>query len=342
MGGGLVAAPGVLAACGGGEGGGSGKRTIVFVSYGGAYQAAQTKAWIEPFMRAHPDIEVVQDGPTDYAKLQAMVQAGAVTWDVVDVGSDFGLKKQAELLEAIDCSIVTCGGTIKGLQNTKWRVAEQTGSYHIAYRTDKLPSGRAPRGWSDFYDVRGLPGKRAHWQSVSGGVLESALLADGVAPGALYPLDVDRALKKLDTIKDDVVWWETGAQAGQFLQSGEVAMAGVWTGRALDAKEQGAPVALQWNQHLQYGEYLVVPKGTRHRKEAMQLVAWMTSARRNAQIARHYEVAPATREAVDDVDPARAKDLPTGHRSQAVFFDDRWWGENYDAINERFQAWLKS
>ena len=32
-------------------------------------------------------------------------------------------------------------------------------------------------------------------------------MADGVAPADLYPLDIPRALAKLDTIKDEIVWW---------------------------------------------------------------------------------------------------------------------------------------
>ena len=41
-----------------------------------------------------------------------------------------------------------------------------------------------------------------------------ALLADGVAPSKLFPLDLDRAFHKLDQIKPNVaVWWKTGDQS---------------------------------------------------------------------------------------------------------------------------------
>ena len=39
------------------------------------------------------------------------------------------------------------------------------------------------------------------------------------------PAGVDRAFKKLDTIKKDLnVWWKAGAQPPQLLAAGEVAM----------------------------------------------------------------------------------------------------------------------
>jgi len=50
-------------------------------TYGSAFEAAQKKAIIEPFM-AKNDIKVVTDSPTDLAKLKVMVQTGKVTWDL--------------------------------------------------------------------------------------------------------------------------------------------------------------------------------------------------------------------------------------------------------------------
>ncbi len=39
-------------------------------------------------------------------------------------------------------------------------------------------------------------------------------MADGVAPDALYPLDVDRAFRKLEQIKPHIaVWWTSGGQS---------------------------------------------------------------------------------------------------------------------------------
>ena len=54
-------------------------------------------------------------------------------------------------------------------------------------------------------------------------------MADGVPAADVYkvlgtPEGVDRAIKKLDSIKKDIVWWDAGAQPPQLLASKEVVM----------------------------------------------------------------------------------------------------------------------
>ncbi len=49
--------------------------SVNFVSWGGSTQEAQKQAWADPFSKAS-GITVVQDGPTDYGKLKAMVESG--------------------------------------------------------------------------------------------------------------------------------------------------------------------------------------------------------------------------------------------------------------------------
>ena len=69
------------------------QESINFVSWGGSTQDAQTEAWALPFT-GKTGIKVIQDGPTDYGKLKAMVESGNVQWDIVDVEADFALYAQ--------------------------------------------------------------------------------------------------------------------------------------------------------------------------------------------------------------------------------------------------------
>ena len=57
--------------------------TLTFVSYGGIYQEGQTKAAVDPFA-TESGARILQDGPTDNAKIKAQVDSGNVTWDVID------------------------------------------------------------------------------------------------------------------------------------------------------------------------------------------------------------------------------------------------------------------
>ena len=83
----------------------------------------------------------------------------------------------------------------------------------LCYRSGKYRDG-GPSTWADFWDVKKFPGSRSLCLSYSPRTLIFALLADGVPRDQLYPLDIDRAFKKLDQIKPHVkVWWREGTQS---------------------------------------------------------------------------------------------------------------------------------
>jgi len=91
--------------------------------------------------------------------------------------------------------------------------------------------------------VKKFPGRRA-LRNHPIATLEAALMADGVAPDKLYPLDVDRAFRKLEEIKPNVtVWWTSGAQSAQLLTTAEVDMVMAWNGRITALTKEGAKVA---------------------------------------------------------------------------------------------------
>ena len=79
---------------------------MVFTSWGGTTQDAQKSNWADGFTEASK-IGVTQDGPTDYGKIKAMVEAGNVTWDVVDVEGDYAVQAgKLGLLEPLDFSVI--------------------------------------------------------------------------------------------------------------------------------------------------------------------------------------------------------------------------------------------
>lgn len=341
----LVLALGIVAGCGDeGEGEETGTEeevTIVFASYGGTFQEAQTKAWIEPFMAANPNITVIQDEPTEYAKIQAMVESGNVTWDVVDTGNDFAIGEFEELCEPLDDAVVPFDELQPDVfPTTGYRVPNIAYSVVVGYRPDML-DGKVPTSFADFFDLDNFPGKRGVYNFISGGLPEMALLADGVAPEDLYPLDMERAYRKLDTIKDEMVWWDTGAQSAQLLADGEVSMGMSWNGRLSEAQEEGAPIEIMWDQHILTADYLMIPKGCKNVDAAMKLIAWITSAENSAEISNFIDYGPPNINAIEKVDPEVASRLPTAYGDTAVGFDDVWWGENYSKLNPDWQNWVQ-
>jgi putative spermidine/putrescine transport system substrate-binding protein len=312
---------------------------VTFVSWGGTSQKAQQKAWLDPFQKS-TGIKVVQDSPNTYAKIKAQVESGNVTWDAVVVGGDFGLSAaDTKLLEKIDCSVVDCADLRpRELKTTGYRVPHTLLSVNLGYNTKAL-KGATPRSWADFFNTKKFPGKRALWNWSGSGVIELALLADGVSPKHLYPLNVKRALKKLDTIKDSTIWFSDPAQCDQLLRDGEASMAQCPETRILEAKKSGAPVGSVWNQALLTSDWLVIPKGAPHKDAAMKLIAWITSPQHNGAIAKALPgTGPDNAKARSGV-PSR--DLPSAHSDKGVFQSDEWYSKHGADLDKQFQEWVQ-
>lgn len=332
-------APGAPAATDdGGEAMADGGGTVTFTSWGGAYQEAQTNAYLIDYA-AEMGVEIVQDGPTDYAKIVAMVEAGQTTWDIVDIENDFAIGSTEQYFEPIDYSIVPKDEILPGLAN-EYRVGSILYATVIGYNTDEFAEG--PSSWAEFFDPEAFPGTRSLPNRASRYIFEVALIADGVDPSELYPLDVDRAKAVLDRIKDDVIFWETGSQSAQQLADGEAVMGMIWNGRIQTAIDEGAPLAIEWNQHIALPDFYAVPKGAPNKDEAMKLIAYMVSSEHNHKIADHISYAPINVKTFDKVNAEMAPLLPTyeDRPSMGFIVDDAWWDTNRDAMLEAYDAWM--
>src|ERR687893_610246 len=321
----------------GGEGGGSATEGLVFASSGSSYQRAQTKAWLKPYSK-ETGTKIHQDWPTDYAKIQSMVENNKVVWDVVNVSNDFGLESTADLLEPLDYSIIDKEPILEGYAS-EYRIACMLYANALAYNTEQI--GGTPSTWADLFDTQKFPGQRGFRKSPSE-TLETALLGDDVAPENLYPIDVDRALGKLDTIKDQILWWETGGQLQQQLADGAVTLASAWNGRVQKEIDSGTPVKIQWNQNLQTADYLVVPKGTANKEQAMRLIAYCVSGKNNHRLSEFIPYAPINKESIPKVDSQVTSQLPTAYRDVGVTFNPQWWDNNRESVEQRFNEWVMS
>jgi putative spermidine/putrescine transport system substrate-binding protein len=77
---------------------------ITIVSWGGAYQESQRKAYYEPYAKEKGIKVVEEEYDGELGKLKAMKEAGNVTWDVLDVDSAHALAGCDEgLLASVAC-----------------------------------------------------------------------------------------------------------------------------------------------------------------------------------------------------------------------------------------------
>ncbi|MFK5997579.1 MAG: ABC transporter substrate-binding protein [Rhodobacterales bacterium] len=334
--------------------------SITVVSWGGAYTKSQVEAYHKPWMAKTGNTVVSEDYNGGLAEIKSQVEAGNVTWDLVDVELSDAIRGCDEgLLEPIDASILPPApdGTpavddfIPGALS-ECAVANIVWSTIFAYDTSKMPNG--PTTIADFFDLKKFPGKRGLRKGPKAN-LEMALAADGVAPGDIYdvlgtPEGIDRAFAKLDTIKGDTVWWESGAQPPQLLADGEVAMTTAYNGRIFNAvAAEGKPFGIVWDSQIFDFDLWVIPKGAPHKAAALDFVAFSTATEQLAAQASYISYGPARKSSAPLVgnyitkpDLAMGPQMPTAPENfkTAIQNDFEFWADNADQLNERFNTWL--
>ena len=333
---------------------------VQVLSWGGDFSAAQAATMARSFTAAKA-VEVRfadSDDPAGVVKTQ--VEAGNVTTDVVDIEYPDAIRLCDEgLLEPIDPAGLPAApdgtpATEDFLPNAlaECAVGSIVFSTVYAYDTTKITAD-PPTTIADFFDTAKYPGKRGLKRAPKA-LLEMALMGDGVPADEVYkvlgtPEGVDRAFKKLDTIKKDVVWWEAGAQPPQLLADGEVVMSTAYTGRIFAAAiEENKPFQIVWDGQTYENEMYVVPKGAPNVEQAMDYIRFATSTEGLRSQAALISYGPPRKSA--NVDPIIYKDgktemgphLPTAevNMANALQTSAEFWVDHDAEFNERFQAWL--
>lgn len=309
-------------------------REVTYAGWGGHNQAAQTRSWLEPFER-ETGIRVHQATLNGYDDLKAMVDAGKVTWDVVVIGSNWGLERDARYLEPIPPRIWKRPDILPGLAS-RLRVPDLVYSIVLNYRRDLVL--RPLTGWQDFFDRRAVPGRRVTYDVVQYGLFEAALMADGVASKDLYPLDLDRAFRVLDRLGDDLVLVKNLEQASDLLHGGDVVAALYSQNHAYLSRHKSSAVEIVWRQQILLCEYLAVARGAPHREEAMALIDYIVGPEAQSRLSRDLSYSPIN--VGSAVAPEMEAHMTFSHRSsEDAAFDDEWWSRNVEAVQGRFDAW---
>ena len=317
-------------------------KRLVIRDPGGPSADGFGEAFYKPF-KAATGIEIVpatgQHQPTAFIK--TMVEAKTYTWDMAHVSKDV----HEALLGMGNLEPLNLDAALKDLPaqfKTPYYAGVDVVGSILGYRTDKFPAGKAPRTWKDYWDVKAFPGRRALRRNPME-TLEYALLADGVAPSALYPLDVDRAFRALDRIKKDVaVWWTSGAQTSQLLKSGEVDLCPTWNARAQVVTDEGGPVAIMWSQFLYVSEGWIIPKGSPKADMCREFIKFANAPERQAVFTKYLTYGPTLPGAYKFIDEKRARAFPAHPENikGGIDWDVAYWAKNRDAVTEKFNAWV--
>lgn len=313
-------------------------KKVVLISWGGKYRDAWVQAFVKPFEKDTGIQVLVADTP-DLAKVKAQVTTGDVMWDVFDCPGSMALSGAKQgFWEPIDRKIVDMSGLSVPYGNTY--VPYYTYPGGIAWDPKKYPAGKHPTNFEQFWDAKRFPGWRGLRTRISE-TLDIALVADGVNPQHLYPLDVERGFKSLEKIKPYVKHWIAQTpQTIALVQSGEIDFSYTYSGRVRAAQRAGTSIDFSWAQTINCAEYLTVLKGSPHREAAMRLVSYTLNPRHAAAFADLLGYTPTVPKALSLVNAATRKWMPDMSNPANWVMDDKWWGNHFAALQKRFSEWL--
>lgn len=315
-------------------------------AWGGTSQDAQRKVYFVPYTEK-TGVKIHEDTWNGgFGIIEAKVKAGNPNWDIVQVEADelelgcadglyekLNWDRLGKKSEWLPIAVSDCG------------VGTNIWATMIGYDGDKIADG--PKSWADFWDMKKYPGKRGMRKGAKM-TLEFALLADGVPLGEIYevlrsPNGVDRAFKKLDEIKANTIWWESGAQVVQLLASGEVTMSmAYWT--RLDAfnKAENRNLKVVWNGSTYSTDYWVILKGARDPKAAMDFIAFASQPEIMMKLAEVLPSQGLPNKAASAMLPADivSQSPSLGNIKDAFATDASFWLDHGEEISKRFASWL--
>ena len=337
---------GLLAGCGGGDTATNdpdGKVTITFTAYGGDGQKAMIAAYQKPYTAAHSNITFVNTSPPDIAQVKAQVLSKSVKWDVVAVAPAAASQNCGKLFEELDFSDLKNKGDLVEGTVGKCYLGNWINANPIAFRTDSFPdASKAPKTAADFFDLKKFPGKRGVLTNIQNGVLEYALLADGVKPDKLYPLDVPRALKKLDTIRSQTTFAPNVGALQQAVGAAQVDMFIMPDSRLVPLMDSGTKITVTWDVTVTALNAFAVPKGSPNKEAARRFIETIVSPEAVQSISEALGTQPINTAAKANLSDNAKKVQVAGPQNTGttVSQDVDWYTKNFDQVNTQFTNWL--
>ncbi|TIV95359.1 MAG: extracellular solute-binding protein, partial [Mesorhizobium sp.] len=278
----------------------------------------------------------------------AMSSANSVEWDIISPQAEdlnqatsgylYNFGRSCEQVpnvakEGVDGSCIAGG---LGISRT-------IGAGTLVYDTQAFPNG-GPKSWADFWDVKRFPGPRTLPADIPEWVLAFALEADGVPADKLFPMDLDRAFKKLDQIKPFVtVWWKSGDQSQQVFRSGEAVMGMLWSGRALGLRKEGLKLELVLNGAARDISPWAMLKDAPHKEAALAFLNFfMTRPEAHLAFVKAINYETSNKDASSLIPEAERRNLPTAPENWSHTFsvDRDWMEQNSARLHERWNAWI--
>jgi len=338
------------------------KSDLTLVSWGGQYTVSQQKAYGKPWEQEHGKRLRWVNYNGGLEEVRKQVSSGEVGWDVIDVlGHEARVGCDEGLFEKIPTSWFSSADKAPSLEQdlivnrpNDCVVPQIHWSYLTLYKQNSFGDVN-PESIEDFFDLEKFPGKRGV-QIWARGIIEMALVADGVDPADVYKVldtveGVDRAFAKLDSIKGNIIFWSKGVEPEIMVKNGKVAMSVGYSGRitssVLKGDESVVPI---WDGQLLEEEWLVILRGSPNKDTAMDFVRFAAAPMQQALQAKYIGYGPMRKSALEII----ANNEPWYHNGRSVseYLESRadvlprsviansdWWAKNGEAIDARYKAW---
>lgn len=329
------------------------QESLNVVSWDGSYVKSQILGFIRPYEKTTGvDVRVLQySGGID--EIRRQVRAWNVQWDVVDLELFDAIRACNEgLLEKIDPGILPPGSDGTPAQKDfisgslmPCGVGNLVGSTVISYDRNRLK--KPPTHIADFFNLEDFPGRRGLRRSPQGN-LEWALISEGVPRQKVYDVlstedGIEQAFDVLTRLKPHIDWWRTGEEALRMLETGQVVMSSVYSGRIFDAVQRGEPLDILWDHQIWFYDVWGIPKNGENTQRALDFIKFATSTKSLAAQANYIPYGPVRQSSIPYVKAPMRAMLPTAKHNltTALEIDAGWWSKNLDALSRRFEQWLE-
>lgn len=226
--------------------GGGKHRTVTFAGFFGVFQDQYTKAVIDPFEKAHPDIKIkyvpIKNSAEVLGKLRAArsrpdLDVAIMDSSVAPTANQEGLFTQLDSQKVPNLADVASAG-----RNGNWGPALTFDSLSILYDTKQVKT--PPTSWNDLWNPA-YKGKVAMPIADTRGV--ALIVALEKMAGANYQQNIDPAVNRLKQLAPSVQTWNPQPDVYTAIASGADAIGVGWNarGRLFHQSSKGALATVQ-------------------------------------------------------------------------------------------------
>jgi spermidine/putrescine-binding protein len=254
---------------------------MIVVGWGGISNGFGQELFSDPFAAAGNQVQWLAAPGQQVAALQAQRAANQTAWDVLNAlnGTQFALLSRQGLLWKLPPDVKARLAKQMPDGVTDYGVAYATTSDVIACNAKEVAT--CPVTPKDFFDVDRFPGQRSLYVGDPLIAMAMALQADGVPADKVFPMDIDRAFRKLQVIRPHIrAFWQSGDQSEQMFRSGEVDMAVMWNGRARNIAMHPTDrmrIDVSWQGAVYEPSYLAVAVGASHANAGFAYLEWVVN-----------------------------------------------------------------